>query len=71
MVHKTRRNEHRSVLMWLTKQVKDWRRRKEADRRRWAGLGRMIACGREWSEAKWRREIRRLNRLYRIAKKCN
>lgn len=46
------------MLAWLKKQWKDWQRWKEADRRGWGSLGRMFAYGREWSDAKWGREIR-------------
>lgn len=54
------------MLTWLKKQWKNWRRWKEADRRGWGSLGRMFAYGREWNDAKWGREIRRSNRLYRL-----
>lgn len=44
-----------------------WRRQREADRRGWGSLGRMMLHGEDWSAAKLAREVRRSNRLYRLA----
>jgi len=52
---------------WLLAEWGKVRRNSEADRRGWASIGRMYACGRAWTKAKWGREIRRSNRLYRLA----
>lgn len=58
----TARAIRRLEKLWRT-----WLRRKEADRKGWQSMGRMFVHGKEWSDAKWRREIRRSNRLYRLA----
>lgn len=43
------------------------RRNNEANKLGWSSVGRMLTYGRGWSEKQWRREIRRSNRLYRLA----
>ena len=56
------------MLTWLEKKCEGWQRWMEADRRGWKNLGRMFAYGREWNAAKWGREIRRANRIYRLTR---
>ena len=55
--------------MWdlLRSQYGKWKRRREADRRGWGSVGNMYSAGQAWSSARWGREIRRRNRMYRIA----
>ena len=52
---------------WIRTRWTTFQRAREADRRGWGSIGRMLADGRRWSDAKLRRELRRSNRLYRIA----
>lgn len=54
------------MIDWLKKQWVARKRWKEAYSRGWASLGRMFANGSNWDDAKWSREIRRSNRLYRL-----
>lgn len=55
------------MIEWLKKQWQMYRRSCEANNRGWAQLGKMLANGRNWTDEKWAREIRRENRLYRLA----
>jgi hypothetical protein len=55
------------MWVWLKSQYARWLRRCEADRRGWGSVGKMFANGRTWTGERWGREIRRSNRLYRIA----
>lgn len=55
------------ATLWIKKQWNNWQRWREADLRGWQSLGRMLR-GKDWSDAKWAREIRRANRLYRLTR---
>lgn len=55
------------MLHWLKQQWARFQRADEANKRGWGSLGRMFAYGNGWSDSKWGREIRRSNRLYRLA----
>lgn len=57
-----------TILFWLKKHWAARQRWKEADRRGWESLGRMFYCGLDWDDAKWGREIRRSNRLYKLTR---
>lgn len=54
-------------MTWLISQWRALLRMREANRRGWASLGPMFGEGAHWSAARWGREIRRSNRLYRLA----
>jgi len=54
-------------MKWLLIEWRKIRRNREADRRGWGSIGRMYANGSCWTPAKLRCEIRRSNRLYRLA----
>lgn len=54
-------------MNWIKAQWAKFQRRREVERRGWGSIGRMYAYGRTWDAARWGREIRRSNRLYRLS----
>lgn len=52
---------------WIRTRWGTFQRCREADQRGWGSVGRMLADGGSWSDARFGRELRRSNRLYRIA----
>jgi hypothetical protein len=51
---------------FVFKLIKKYKRSKEANDRGWASLGRLMYSSKSWDDAKWERELRRSNRLYRL-----
>lgn len=57
----------KGCLGWLKSQWRMILRNSEAHRRGWESLGRMYGYGDNWDDGRWKREISRSNRLYRLA----
>lgn len=53
--------------VWLKNRWHLLQRMREANRRGWNSLGPMFGDGINWNTLRWGREIRRSNRLFRIA----
>lgn len=56
------------MFKWLKKWLHILNRAREANRRGWRSLGPMFGEGDTWSADRWGREVRRSNRLYRLAR---
>lgn len=59
------------IINWFEKQWASFQRGREVSRRGWGSIGNMYAYGKTWDRARWGREIRRSNRLYRLARTGN
>lgn len=53
------------IHMWTL--LNRFQRMREANRRGWGSVGSMLSNGENWSASRWGREMRRSNRLYRLA----
>jgi hypothetical protein len=56
------------MITLLKKCYRQHLRWKEADKRGWQCLGRMMLTSKDWSEDKWARELRYEKRIYRLTR---